>query len=88
MNLSLLEGRLAGIESNDFEPSLEVEQGRCCVVLRPSAQREPVRTNRRVQPAVAQREQGQASNRSDQARHAGSVSVPSERPARVGENVD
>ena len=41
MNLSLLERRLAGLESNDFEPSLEVEQGRCCVVLRPRAQREP-----------------------------------------------
>ena len=35
MNLSLLEGLLAGLETNDFSPSLEIEPGRCCVVLRP-----------------------------------------------------
>jgi len=41
MNLSLLEGLLAGLETNDFSPSLEIEPGRCCVVLRPRAQRKP-----------------------------------------------
>jgi predicted ArsR family transcriptional regulator len=41
MNLSLLEGLLTGLETNEFLPSLEVEQGRCCVVLRPRAQRKP-----------------------------------------------
>ena len=37
MNLSLLEGLLAGHETNEFSPSLEIEPGRCCVVLRPRA---------------------------------------------------
>ena len=37
MNLSLLEGLLAGLETNDFSPSLEIKPGRCCVVLRPHA---------------------------------------------------
>jgi predicted ArsR family transcriptional regulator len=37
MNLSLLEGLLAGLDANDFSPSLEIEPGRCCVVLRPRA---------------------------------------------------
>jgi predicted ArsR family transcriptional regulator len=41
MNLSLLEGLLAGLDTNDFSPSLEIEPGRCCVVLRPLAQRKP-----------------------------------------------
>ena len=41
MNLSLLEGLLAGLETTDFSPSLEIEPGRCCVVLRPRAQRKP-----------------------------------------------
>lgn len=41
MNLSLLEGVLAGLATNDFSPSLDIEPGRCCVVLRPSAQRNP-----------------------------------------------
>jgi predicted ArsR family transcriptional regulator len=35
MNLSLLEGLLAGLDANDFSPSLEIEPGRCCVVLHP-----------------------------------------------------
>ena len=35
MNLSLLEGLLAGLDTNDFSPSLEIEPDRCCVVLRP-----------------------------------------------------
>jgi predicted ArsR family transcriptional regulator len=39
MNHSLLEGLLAGLETNDFSPSLEIEPGRCCVVLRPRAKR-------------------------------------------------
>ena len=34
MNLSLLEGLLAGLDTNDFSPSLEIEPDRCCVVLR------------------------------------------------------
>jgi len=41
MNFSLLEGLLAGLDTNDFSPSLEIEPGRCCVVLRPRAQRKP-----------------------------------------------
>jgi predicted ArsR family transcriptional regulator len=41
MNLSLLEGLLAGLHTNEFSPSLEIEPGRCCVVLRPRAQRKP-----------------------------------------------
>ena len=41
MNLSLLEGLLAGLDTNEFSPSLEIEPGRCCVVLRPRAQRKP-----------------------------------------------
>jgi predicted ArsR family transcriptional regulator len=41
MNFSLLEGLLAGLDTNDFSPSLEIEPGRCCVVLRPSAQHKP-----------------------------------------------
>jgi predicted ArsR family transcriptional regulator len=41
MNLSLLEGLLAGLDANDFSPSLEIEPGRCCVVLRPRAQKQP-----------------------------------------------
>jgi hypothetical protein len=41
MNLSLLEGLLAGLQTNEFSPSLEIEPRRCCVVLRPhSAQTE------------------------------------------------
>jgi predicted ArsR family transcriptional regulator len=39
MNLSLLEGLLAGLDTNDLSPSLEIEPGRCCVALRPRAQR-------------------------------------------------
>lgn len=39
MNLSLLEGLLAGLDTNDFSPSLEIEPGRCCVVLRPHTER-------------------------------------------------
>jgi predicted ArsR family transcriptional regulator len=51
MNLSLLEGLLAGLDTNDFSPSLEIEPGRCCVVLRPHArhkrsQRQPARSTR------------------------------------------
>jgi hypothetical protein len=34
MNLSLLEGLLAGLDTNDFSPSLEIEPDHCCVVLR------------------------------------------------------
>jgi predicted ArsR family transcriptional regulator len=41
MNLSLLEGLLAGLDANEFSPSLEIEASRCCVVLRPRAQRKP-----------------------------------------------
>ncbi len=41
MNLSLLEGLLAGLDTNDFSPTLEIEPGRCCVVLGPRAQRKP-----------------------------------------------
>jgi hypothetical protein len=41
MNLSLLEGLLAGLDTNDFSPSLEIEPGRFCVVLRPRAQEQP-----------------------------------------------
>jgi predicted ArsR family transcriptional regulator len=44
MNLSLLEGLLAGLDTNDFSPSLEIEPGRCCVVLRPRAQHNPSQT--------------------------------------------
>ena len=44
MNFSLLEGLLAGLETNDFSPSLEIEPGRCCVVLRPRAQRNASQT--------------------------------------------
>jgi predicted ArsR family transcriptional regulator len=40
MNLSLLEGLLAGLDTNDFSPSLEIEPGRCCVALRPRTQRQ------------------------------------------------
>jgi predicted ArsR family transcriptional regulator len=39
MNLSLLEGLLAGLDTNDFSPLLEIEPGRCCVALRPHTQR-------------------------------------------------
>ncbi len=39
MNLSLLEGLLTGLDTNDFSPSLEIEPGRCCVALRPRTQR-------------------------------------------------
>ena len=49
MNLSLLEGLLAGLETNDFSPSLEIEPGRCCVVLRPqrkASQSQPARSAR------------------------------------------
>jgi hypothetical protein len=41
MNLSLLEGLLAGLDTNDFSPSLEIEPGRFCVVLCPRAQEQP-----------------------------------------------
>jgi hypothetical protein len=41
MNLSLLEGLLAGLDTNDFSPSLEIEPGRFCVVLCPRAQEHP-----------------------------------------------
>jgi predicted ArsR family transcriptional regulator len=41
MNLSLLEGVLAGLGTNEFSPSLEIDSGRCCVVLRPHTQRKP-----------------------------------------------
>jgi len=41
MNLSLLEGLLAGLDTNDFSPSLEIEPARCYVVLRARAQRNP-----------------------------------------------
>jgi predicted ArsR family transcriptional regulator len=41
MNLSLLKGLLAGLDTNDFSPSLEIEPGRCCVVLHPRAQKQP-----------------------------------------------
>lgn len=39
MNLSLLEGLLTGLDTNEFSPSLEIEPGRCCVVLSPRAER-------------------------------------------------
>ena len=41
MNLSLLEGLLAGLHTDEFSPSLEIEPRRCCVVLRPHTQRKP-----------------------------------------------
>jgi hypothetical protein len=34
MNLSFLQGLLAGLDTKDFSPSLEIEPSRCCVVLR------------------------------------------------------
>ena len=40
--LSLLEGVLSGLDTNDFSPSLENEPGRCCVVLRPRAPKQPL----------------------------------------------
>jgi len=49
MNLSLLEGLLAGLETTDFSPSLEIEPGRCCVVVRPqhkASQKQPARSAR------------------------------------------
>jgi hypothetical protein len=36
-----MERLLAGRETNDFSPSLEIEPSRCCVVLRPRAQKQP-----------------------------------------------
>jgi hypothetical protein len=36
-----LSGLLAGLDTNDFSPSLEIEPGRCCVALRPRAQEQP-----------------------------------------------
>jgi predicted ArsR family transcriptional regulator len=36
MNLYLLEGLLAGVYTNDFSPSLEIEPGRCCVRATPT----------------------------------------------------
>jgi predicted ArsR family transcriptional regulator len=51
MNLSLLEGLLTGLETNEFTPSLEIEPGRCCVVLGPRAERKNgVRASRRARP--------------------------------------
>jgi predicted ArsR family transcriptional regulator len=44
MNLALLEGLLAGLDTNDYSPSLEIEPGRCCIVLRPRAHRKPSQT--------------------------------------------
>jgi predicted ArsR family transcriptional regulator len=41
LNLSLIEGLLAGLDTNEFSPSLEIEPDRCCVVLRPHTQRKP-----------------------------------------------
>ena len=35
------EGLLAGLDTTDFSPSLEIEPDRCCVVLRPHTQRKP-----------------------------------------------
>ena len=49
MNLSLLEGLLAGLATNDYSPSLEIEPGRCCVVVRPqhkASQKQPARSAR------------------------------------------
>ena len=49
MNLSLLEGLVAGLETTDFSPSLEIEPGRCCVVVRPqhkASQKQPARSAR------------------------------------------
>jgi predicted ArsR family transcriptional regulator len=43
MNLALVEGLLAGLDIDDFSPSLDIESGRCCVVLRPRAHRKPTR---------------------------------------------
>ncbi len=39
MNFALVEGLLSALETDDCSPSLEVEPGRCCVVLRPGARR-------------------------------------------------
>jgi predicted ArsR family transcriptional regulator len=58
MNLSLLEGLLAGLETNDFSPSLEIEPDRCCVVLRPHTQRE----RSQGQPARSTRSRGEGTS--------------------------
>jgi predicted ArsR family transcriptional regulator len=42
MNLALLEGLVAGLDTNDFSPALEIEPARCCVVLRPRAHKQPL----------------------------------------------
>jgi hypothetical protein len=41
MNLSLLEGLLAGLETNNLSPSLEIDPGPFCVLLRPRPQKQP-----------------------------------------------
>jgi predicted ArsR family transcriptional regulator len=61
MNLSLLEGLLARLDMNQFSPLLEIERGRCCVVLRPTRSANPVRASRHVQPAVAAEERRSSS---------------------------
>jgi len=62
MNLSLLEGLLAGLATNDYSPSLEIEPGRCCVVLRPerkASQSQPARSaSSRRGASVARRRLG------------------------------
>jgi len=58
MNLSLLEGLLAGLNTNDFSPSLEIEPGRCCVVLRPHTRRKA----RQSQPARSTRSRGEGTS--------------------------
>ena len=47
----LLAGRF--VTEAGLSLSLEIEPGRCCVVLRPRAQRVPGQASRRVQPASA-----------------------------------